>query len=40
MWPKKEGDAHVFRPDAGSFVYIGDVTAEEWLRFAGAAAAR
>ena len=40
VWPKKEGDAHVFRPGAGGFVYVGDVTAEEWVRFAGAAAAR
>ena len=35
-----EGDAHVFRPGAGGVVYVGDVTAEEWVRFAGAAAAR
>jgi len=40
VWPKKEGDSHVFRPGAGGFVYIGDVTAEEWVRFSGAAAAR
>jgi phosphohistidine phosphatase SixA len=40
VWPKKEGDAHVFRPGAGGFVYVGDVTAEEWTRLAGAAAAR
>ena len=40
VWPKKEGDSHVFRPGAGGFVYIGDVTAEEWVRFSGATAAR
>ena len=40
VWPKKEGDAHVFRPGGGGFVYVGDVTAEEWVRVAEAAAAR
>ena len=40
VWPKKEGDAHVFRPGPGGFVYVGDVTAEEWVRFSGAATAR
>lgn len=28
------------RPGAGGFVYVGDVTAEEWVRSSGAAAAR
>ena len=30
----------LFRPGAGGFVYVGDVTAEEWVRVVGAAAAR
>ena len=34
-WPKREGDAHVFRPrPGGGFDYIGEVTAAEWLRWA------
>lgn len=31
MWPKKEGDAHVFRPrPSGGFDYLGEVTAADW----------
>ena len=30
----------LFRPGADGVVYVGNVTAEEWVRFAGAAAAR
>ena len=41
IWPKREGDAHVFRPGPTGFVHVGEVTAEDWTRWAhGAAAAR
>jgi len=32
IWPKSEGDAHIFQPHAdGEFVHIGKVLVEEWL---------
>ncbi len=34
VWPKREGDAHVFRPGPSGFTHIGDVTAEDWARWA------
>ena len=39
VWPKKEGDAHVFRPGAAGFTHVGDVAAEEWGRWVREAAA-
>jgi len=39
IWPKREGDAHVFRPRVdGSFEYVGEVSNEAWKRRAGVAA--
>ena len=39
IWPKREGDAHVFRPRAdGGFDYLGEVSAAGWSRRAGIAA--
>ncbi len=36
IWPKREGDAHVFRPlPGGGFDYVGEVSPEEWTRPAG-----
>ena len=42
IWPKVEGDAHVFQPSPdGSFAYVGEVRGEDWARRArGTAAAR
>jgi phosphohistidine phosphatase SixA len=35
LWPKREGDAHVFRPrPAGDFVHVGEATIEDWVRMA------
>lgn len=41
IWPKREGEAHVFRPRPdGGFDYLGEVSAEAWRgRAAGAAQA-
>ncbi len=39
IWPKREGDAHVFRPRPdGGFDHLGEVMAEVWKRRAGVAA--
>ncbi|HSS45710.1 MAG TPA: histidine phosphatase family protein [Thermoanaerobaculia bacterium] len=39
LWPKREGDAHVFRPRPdGGFEHVGEVAVEEWSRRAGKAA--
>jgi phosphohistidine phosphatase SixA len=39
VWPKREGEAHVFRPlPDGSFEYVGEVSTEAWMRRAGMAA--
>jgi phosphohistidine phosphatase SixA len=39
IWPKREGEAHVFRPRPdGGFDYLGEVSTEAWKRRAGAAA--
>ena len=33
IWPKREGDAHVFRPrPGGGFDEVGEIAAEEWNR--------
>ncbi len=34
VWPKREGDAHVFRPGPSGFTHIGDGMAEDWARWA------
>ena len=32
IWPKLEGDAHIFKPDgSGNFTYIGAVKASQWM---------
>jgi phosphohistidine phosphatase SixA len=33
VWPKREGDAHVFRPGPSGFAHIGEVSAEDWARW-------
>lgn len=33
IWPKREGDAHVFRPGAAGPVHVGEVSVEEWARW-------
>jgi len=39
IWPKREGEAHVFRPrPEGGFDYLGEVSAEAWRRRAAGAA--
>jgi len=39
VWPKREGEAHVFRPRlVGGFDYVGEVSSEAWKRRAGVAA--
>ncbi len=39
IWPKREGDAHVFRPRPdGGLDYLGEVGFEAWKRRAGVAA--
>jgi phosphohistidine phosphatase SixA len=39
VWPKREGEAHVFRPRPdGGFDYVGEVSTEAWKRRAGVAA--
>ena len=39
VWPKREGEAHVFRPRPdGGFDYVGEVSTEAWRRRAGVAA--
>ncbi len=39
IWPKREGEAHVFRPRPdGGFDYLGEVSAGAWRRRAGGAA--
>jgi hypothetical protein len=39
IWPKREGDAHVFRPRPdGGFDYMGEIVAETWKRRASGAA--
>ena len=39
VWPKREGEAHVFRPrPEGGFDYVGEVPSEGWKRRAGVAA--
>jgi len=36
VWPKREGEAHVFRPlPDGTFEYVGEVSTEAWMRRAG-----
>lgn len=41
VWPKREGEAHVFRPRSeGGFEYVGEVSSDAWKRRAGAAAQR
>ena|SRR6185503_4519413 len=36
VWPKREGEAHVFRPlPDGSFEYVGEVSTDAWMRRAG-----
>ncbi len=41
IWPKREGEAHVFRPRSeGGFDYVGEVSSEAWKRRAGVAAQR
>jgi phosphohistidine phosphatase SixA len=36
IWPKREGEAHVFRPRPdGAFDYVGEVSSEAWKRRAG-----
>lgn len=38
IWPRREGDAHVFRPrPGGGFDYVGEVAVEEWSRLVGRA---
>ncbi|HKW95994.1 MAG TPA: histidine phosphatase family protein [Methylomirabilota bacterium] len=33
LWPRREGDAHVFRPrPGGGFDHVGEVPIEEWSR--------
>ena len=39
IWPKREGEAHVFRPrPEGGFDYLGEVSVEAWRRRAAGAA--
>jgi len=39
VWPKREGEAHVFRPrPEGGFDYVGEVSSEAWKRRAAVAA--
>lgn len=39
VWPKREGEAHVFRPRlAGGFDYVGEVSSAAWKLRAGVAA--
>jgi phosphohistidine phosphatase SixA len=39
VWPKREGEAHVFRPRPdGGFDHVGEVSSEAWKRRAGVAA--
>jgi phosphohistidine phosphatase SixA len=39
IWPKREGEAHVFRPRPdGGFDHLGEVSAEAWKRRGGVAA--
>jgi broad specificity phosphatase PhoE len=39
IWPKREGEAHVFRPRPdGGFDYLGEISAEGWRRRAAGAA--
>jgi len=39
IWPKREGEAHVFRPRPdGGFDYLGEISAEAWRRRAAGAA--
>jgi hypothetical protein len=39
IWPKREGDAHVFRPRPdGGFAHLGGVSPEAWKRRAAVAA--
>lgn len=41
VWPKREGEAHVFRPrPEGGFDYVGEVSSDAWKRRAGVAAQR
>lgn len=39
LWPKHEGDAHVFRPGPRGFTYVGEAAANDWVRWAREAAA-
>lgn len=33
IWPRREGDAHVFRPrPGGGFDHVGEIAAEDWRR--------
>src|SRR5882724_9270365 len=33
IWPKSEGDAHIFKPEGGGkFSYVGVMAAEEWSK--------
>ena len=35
LWPKREGDAHVFRPrPGGAFEHVGEAAPEDWPRWA------
>ena len=35
LWPKREGDAHVFRPrPGGAFEHVGEAGPEDWPRWA------
>jgi broad specificity phosphatase PhoE len=39
VWPKREGEAHVFRPRPdGGFDHVGEISTEAWKRRAGVAA--
>jgi phosphohistidine phosphatase SixA len=40
IWPKREGDAHVFRPVPTGFNYVGEINAEDWGRWASDATAK
>jgi phosphohistidine phosphatase SixA len=41
VWPKRDGESHVFRPrPEGGFDYVGEVSSEAWKRRAGVAAQR
>lgn len=34
IWPKREGEAHIFKPDGqGEFSYIGRILPEEWAQW-------